>query len=211
MSIALEGLPFILAGFAAAAIGYLLPNKHIGAAMILTGVLFAGFCAFFFRNPERITPKCPATIYSPGDGTVLSVAKEGTDDGETIRIFLSLFDVHIQRAPCAGTVEEVRYEPGTFLIAMKPGASKNERNVVRISPEGRKENLEVEQIAGILARRIRCWVKKGDKVAAGERYGLIQFGSQAALRLPPGAKPVVKPGDKVYGGLTPVAEWRDRG
>ena len=212
MSIALEGLPFILGGCAAVAVGFHLPSKPVGLALSVAGLLFACFCAFFFRNPERSTPKDPQKIFSPGDGRVLSVEREGgPDSGETIRIFLSIFNVHIQRAPCSGTIEEIRYQPGTFLMAMKPGARQNERNMVRIAAEGRADSIEVEQIAGLIARRIRCWVKKGDRLRAGERYGLIQFGSQAALRLPPSARALVKPGDKVYGGLTPVAEWVSHG
>jgi phosphatidylserine decarboxylase len=205
MSIALEGLPFILAGAALAAVGYFVPARPFGMALTVLGLLFACFCAYFFRNPERVTPDDPGKIYSPGDGRVLSVSKEDTKGGETIRIFLSIFNVHIQRAPCAGTVEEVRLVPGSFAAAMKDEARFNARNIVRIAtPRG---SLEVEQITGLIARRIRCWVKKGDKVAAGERYGLIQFGSQAALHLPPSARALVKPGDRVAGGLTPVAEW----
>ena len=212
MSIALEGLPFIAGGCAAVAVGFLLPSKSMGLALSIAGLLFAGFCAFFFRNPERTTPQDPRKIFSPGDGRVISVEREGgPGSGETIRIFLSIFNVHIQRAPCSGTVEEIRYQPGTFLMAMKPGARQNERNLVRIAAQGRGESIEVEQIAGLIARRIRCWVKKGDRLQAGERYGLIQFGSQAALRLPPSARALVKPGDKVAGGLTPVAEWVNDG
>ncbi|MFA6030319.1 MAG: phosphatidylserine decarboxylase [Elusimicrobiota bacterium] len=205
MIIATEGIPFILGGFGAAAVGYLLPWKNAGIAVTVLGVLLSAFCTFFFRDPERPLPQDPARIYSPGDGRVLSV---GAEDGKTtVRIFLSIFNVHIQRAPCAGTVSEVRYTPGTFRAAMKAEAAANERNRVTIAVEGRKESVETEQIAGLIARRIRCWVRPGDKVAAGERYGLIQFGSQAALHLPPSVRPLVKPGDVVRAGITPIAQW----
>ncbi|HAH06287.1 MAG TPA: phosphatidylserine decarboxylase family protein [Elusimicrobia bacterium] len=206
MSIALEGLPFILAGIALAAAGYFVPRPY-GPALAASGLLFACFCAYFFRNPERVTPDDPKLLFSPGDGRVLSVKKENPEGGDTIRIFLSIFDVHIQRAPCAGTVEDIRLLPGSFVAAMKDEAKLNARNIVKLqTPRGA---VEVEQITGLIARRIRCWVKKGDPLQAGERYGLIQFGSQAALHLPPNAKARVQPGDRVAGGLTPVAEWKD--
>lgn len=205
MSIALEGLPFILAGIALAGAGYFVPRPY-GPALTALGLVFACFCAYFFRNPERTAPADPKLILSPGDGRVLSVAKETPEGGDTIRIFLSIFDVHIQRAPCAGTVEEIQLIPGSFVAAMKDEARLNARNIVTLkNPNG---TLQVEQITGFIARRIRCWVKKGDALAAGERYGLIQFGSQAALHLPANARALVKPGDRALGGLTPVAEWR---
>ncbi|MFH2203517.1 MAG: phosphatidylserine decarboxylase [Elusimicrobiota bacterium] len=208
MKIAQDGWGFIILGIAVAAAGAL-SVRAFGALSIVVAVLgggFAGFSAYFFRDPERPLPTDPNKIYSPGDGTVLSVVKEN-GDGETVRIFLSIFNVHIQRAPCAGKVERVDYRTGSFKAAMVDGARENERNIVELAVRNRPEKVAVEQIAGLIARRIRCWIKAGDEIAAGARYGLIQFGSQAAVHLPPSARATVKPGDKVAAGITEIAQW----
>jgi phosphatidylserine decarboxylase len=205
MKVARQGFPFIIGGFLAAIVGGFLLNP-LGWVLVFAGAGFAAFCSYFFRDPERELPTDASKIWSPGDGRVLSVAKEGPGDVVTVRIFLSIFDVHIQRAPCAGVVDRIQYVPGAFAMAMKEEATRNERNIVRIAPEGR-EPILVEQIAGFVARRIECWVKEGQKLAAGERYGLIRFGSQAAVHLPAGAKALVKPGDRAVGGVTAIGEW----
>jgi phosphatidylserine decarboxylase len=180
----------------------------LGGALAGTGAFFAGFCCFFFRDPERPLPGDASKIYATGDGRVLSVGAEGAAGaGQTVRIFLSLFDVHVQRLPVSGKVKEMRHEAGRFALAMKPEACRNERTVVRVAVEGRSEELAFEQIAGFLARRIVCDLKAGDAAVAGERYGVIHFGSQAAIHLPPTAKPLVKPGDRVTAGVTPIGEW----
>ena len=137
----------------------------------------------------------------------MSVAREGPGDLVTLRIFLSVFDVHLQRAPCSGTVTEVRYQPGSFRAAMVDEAKLNERSVMTIAPAGRKDPLIVEQIAGYIARRIETWPKAGQPVKAGEKYGIIYFGSQAAVHFPASARCTVKPGDRVAGGLTEIGEW----
>ena len=168
---------------------------------------FSAFCAYFFRDPERPLPTDPKKLYSPGDGTVLSVAREGPGDIVTLRIFLSIFNVHIQRAPCAGQVEWVKHQPGSFKMAMKDEAKANERTLMRLKPDGQSDTIVVEQIAGAIARRIECWVKEGTHVVSGERYGIIHFGSQAAVHFPASARCTVKPGDKVYGALTEIGEW----
>jgi phosphatidylserine decarboxylase len=136
------------------------------------------------------------------------VAKEGPGDVVTVRIFLSVFNVHVQRNPVSGTVEKVHYQPGKFAMAMADEARENERAVVTVAVAGRPEKLVVEQIAGFVARRIRTWLKPGDAVVAGARYGLIQFGSQAAVHLPASAEALVVPGDLVTGCLTPIARWK---
>ncbi|MFH1723205.1 MAG: phosphatidylserine decarboxylase [Elusimicrobiota bacterium] len=210
MRIAKEGWSFIGIGLAAAACGVVFARVFglaEGYVLAAPAALFAGFCGYFFRDPDRPRPVDDSKIYSPGDGRVLSVAREGDGDAWTIRIFLSIFDVHIQRFPCSGTVSKVRYHEGAFAMAMKDEASRNERNVVSIAVEGRGEEVGVEQIAGLIARRIRCWTWEGERAVAGQRYGLIQFGSQAAVHLPGGARPLVKPGDRAVGGVTPVGEW----
>ncbi|HBL18866.1 MAG: hypothetical protein A2X36_12150 [Elusimicrobia bacterium GWA2_69_24] len=208
MKIAVVGWPYIIGGLVFGAIGLAFVRRGMGAgwALAAPGLLFAAFCGYFFRDPERPLPADPARIYSPGDGRVLSVGREA-GEGDTIRIFLSIFDVHVQRLPVAGRIEKVEYVPGTFAMAMDKEAKENERNIVTISAEGRGSLVVVEQIAGLIARRIRCWVTAGASGRAGERYGLIQFGSQAAVHLPAGTRSLVKPGDRVVGGITPVAEW----
>ncbi len=211
MPIAKFGLPYIFAGLAAAAAGFAPPLGWAGRALTALGLAFACFCAYFFRDPDRPLPEDPGFLYSPGDGRVLSVEKEGSEDGVTVRVFLSIFDVHVQRLPCSGRIESVRFETGGFVAAMKPDAKRNERSIVRIAPDGRGESVEVEQITGLIARRIRCWVAPGERAVAGMRYGLIQFGSQVALRLPASAEAVVKPGDRVVGGVTPLARWSAAG
>jgi phosphatidylserine decarboxylase len=213
MKIAVYAWKFIILGLAAAGAGgalWHLKGLNAGLALAVLGLLFAAFCAYFFRDPERPLPTDSSKIYSSGDGVIMSVAKEGSGETVTVRTFLSVFDVHIQRLPCSGKVEKVEYKEGSFVAAMKqPESFANERNIVSIACEGRG-TIVVEQIAGLIARRIRCWVGAGDSAVAGERYGLIQFGSQAAIHLPEGAVPLVKPGDRVVGGVTPVAEWIER-
>lgn len=209
-----EGLPFILSGFAVGAAGiaaarltqYQLPGYILGGLALLFGL----FCCYFFRNPDRATPNDQNTVFSPADGTVISVKTEEGNEGQTVRIFMSVFNVHVQRMPVSGTIREIEYIPGTFAIANKEIANANERNIVRIKPDRREGVLGVEQIAGLLARRIRCWVEEGDSLKAGERYGLIQFGSQVAVHLPMGVEPVVKVGQKTVGGITPLGKWTER-
>lgn len=198
-----EAIPFLAVGGVLAALGSL---AH--PVLAAPGLLFSAFCGWFFRDPERTPPADPALIVSPGDGRVLSVAKEGPGDVVTVRVFLSVFDVHVQRLPCSGVVEKVHYQPGAFHMAMDKEARENERSVVTIKPDGRAEVLVVEQIAGYVARRIRTWLKPGDRAERGARYGLIQFGSQAAVHLPASAEALVEPGQRVSAGLTPIARWK---
>jgi phosphatidylserine decarboxylase len=175
--------------------------------VVAVAVVWAGFAAYFFRDPERARPDDPDKLYSPGDGRVLSIEQEGHNDETTIRIFLSIFNVHLQRAPCAGTITDAEYIKGSFRAAMVPEARANERCVIRIEPKGRTGPVIVEQIAGLIARRIECWKGIGDEVAAGERYGMIHFGSQVAVTIPRATRVTVLVGDVVAAGVTPIAEW----
>ena len=204
MGAVVDGAGVLLTAFAAMSgrLGVL----TLGVLLCLLGSLFVAFCLYFYRDPERALPT-DDRIYSPGDGRVLSVGREGPGDTVTLRIFLSVFDVHIQRAPCAGTVAKVHYQPGTFRAAMVEEAHHNERSIMTITPEGGKLPLVVEQIAGYVARRIETWPKVGQKVKAGERYGIIYFGSQAAVHFPAGSRCTVKVGDRVAAGVTPIGEW----
>ena len=214
MRIARHGWVVIARSLVAAAVALLLtrwpgfsPAAEVLAVLALAS---AGFAAYFFRDPDRPLPEDPDTLYATGDGRVLSIAHEGLGAEVTVRVFLSIFNVHIQRAPCAGTVQDAEYIKGSFRAAMAAAARGNERCVLRIQPEGREQVVVVEQIAGLIARRIECWVGQGDRVAAGQRYGMIHYGSQVAMTLPAEAQVLVSVGDRVEAGITPLARWTDR-
>jgi phosphatidylserine decarboxylase len=169
-----------------------------GVGLVLTvGV------ALFFRDPERSIPQTPETIVSPADGRVMEIVPENAQT-RRISIFLSLWDVHINRAPYGGVVQSVVYTPGKFLAAYRQEASwVNEANTLTIADHGRE--FIVKQIAGILARRIVCRVRPGDTLEKGQRYGLIRFGSRTDLLLPVTAEIAVQVGDVVRGGETILA------
>jgi len=165
----------------------------------------AVFVLYFFRDPERLIPS-GEVIVSPADGKVVDVRQAELDGRRTwkVSIFLSLFDVHVNRAPVAGTIRDLRYRPGRFLIASRPQASlENEQNTVTIA--GDRLTITFRQIAGLLARRIVFRKKIGDRVALGERVGLIKFGSRVDVFLPPEVPPVVAVGDRVRGGTSILA------
>lgn len=179
----------------------------IGSFLLAAAV----FTVFFFRDFDRKTPLDESAIYSPGDGKVLGVAQvHDVQDGSyrLVRIFLSVLDGHVQRSPVTGRVTKVDYKKGTFLDARNPNAHlENERNSITL--ETKHGSLIVTQIAGLIARRIVCWVKRGNKLEQGERYGLIRFGSQVDLHLPMKTKVMVAVGDRVVGGETVIARWMD--
>ncbi len=167
------------------------------------GLVLTVGVALFFRDPERIIPQTPETIVSPADGRVMEIVPENTQT-RRISIFLSLWDVHINRAPYGGVVRSVVYTPGKFLAAYRQEASLvNEANTVTIAEHGRE--FIVKQIAGVLARRIVCRVRPGDTLEKGQRYGLIRFGSRTDLLLPATAEIAVQVGDVVRGGETILA------
>jgi phosphatidylserine decarboxylase len=167
------------------------------------GLVLAVGVALFFRDPERIIPQTPETIVSPADGRVMEIVPENAQT-RRISIFLSLWDVHINRAPYGGVVRSVVHTPGKFLAAYRPEASLvNEANTVTIVDHGRE--FIVKQIAGVLARRIVCRVRPGDTLEKGQRYGLIRFGSRTDLLLPATAEIAVQVGDVVRGGETVLA------
>ncbi|MFZ3101052.1 MAG: phosphatidylserine decarboxylase family protein [Desulfitobacteriaceae bacterium] len=171
--------------------------------IILPSILFL-FVLYFFRNPERTIPSDELTLVSPADGVVMDVERVYEDKfllGESIRIriFLSVFNVHVNRMPMAGKVVFRTYRPGKMLPAFKNHASElNEKNYIGI--ENQYLRILVTQVTGFIARRIVCWVKEGDEVSRGERFGLIKFGSCTELFLPPDVKVSVTQGDKVVGG-----------
>ncbi len=171
--------------------------------IIIPGILFV-FVLYFFRNPERTIPSDELTLVSPADGVVMDVERVYEDKfflGESIRIriFLSVFNVHVNRSPMAGKVVFRAYRPGKMLPAFKSHASElNEKNYIGI--ENQYLRILVTQVTGFIARRIVCWVNEGDEVSRGERFGLIKFGSCTELFLPPDVKVSVAQGDKVVGG-----------
>ena len=180
-------------------------SYFLGWSPILT-VIFAilGFyVAWFFRNPYRQIPADPNSIVSPADGKVVGVHR--MDDGrQLITIFLNIFNVHVNRCPIGGTVEHVEHFKGLFLAAYKEEASQlNERNLV-ILRDG-DFRVDVIQIAGLIARRIICWVSKDQQMARGERFGLIRFGSRMDIILPESCEILVKTGQKVAGGCDILA------
>jgi phosphatidylserine decarboxylase len=171
---------------------------NIAGGLIL--FLFA-FVTFFFRNPPRKIPEDPRVIVSPADGKVVRVERVG--NVTQLSIFLSLFNVHVNRSPIAGRIQAVDYRPGKFLPAYNPAASReNERNIVMVS-DGRI-NIVFTQIAGVAARRIVFWRKAGDEVAKGELVGLIRFGSRLDVLFPAGTEATVKVGDRVKGGSSQI-------
>ena len=196
--VAAEGWPFILPPAAAACI--MAAMGWVGAAAGFA-VLALAFLAFF-RDPERTVPELPGGVLAPADGRVM-VITEALDPwvGPAVRvsIFLSPLDVHVNRAPVGGLVKNVEYVAGRFLAAYRPEASEqNERCAVSL--DGERARVTVTQISGVLARRIVCRVRPGDTLRAGQRYGLIRFGSRTDLVLPRGTELRVRVGDRVRGG-----------
>ena len=198
LPLASEGLPFILPLAAATVVALLLGwplATGVGAA--LTAVV-----GCFFRDPERAVPQNPGAVVSPADGRVHEIETE--QGRRRISIFLSLADVHINRAPYGGKVTEVTYKPGRFVPAYQAKASReNESNRVSICSED--TTIDVTQIAGVLARRIVCQARPGDTLERGQRYGLIRFGSRTDLFLPADCHVVTQVGNKVRGAETILA------
>jgi phosphatidylserine decarboxylase len=169
-------------------------------------LLLAAFFLWFFRDPNRAIPTAPGLIVSPGDGLVTETVTINTPAGprQRVSIFLSVFDVHVNRAPISGVLSSVRYHKGKFVNAMNPAsAERNERNVVTIQGDG----IEVtfSQIAGLIARRIVFPFREGDRVERGQRVGLIKFGSRVDLVMPADAELQVKVGQRVKGGASVIA------
>lgn len=169
-------------------------------------LLLMAFFLWFFRDPKRVVPSEPGVVVSPADGLVTSITSISTPSGEKLKmsVFLSVFDVHVNRSPIAGVVREVQYQKGLYLNAMNPdSADKNEQNVVTVAGDGCE--VVFKQIAGLLARRIVFNKRIGDRVERGERVGLIKFGSRVDILLPGDAALSVKKGDRVKGGATVLA------
>ena len=203
MRIARQGYPLILTSAAlttvAAVAGWKLASGVLGLATL--GI------AGFFRDPERSIPDGEGLVVSPADGKVVSIARVSGDsrfpDAITrVSIFLSPLDVHINRLPVAGRIDDIQYKPGEFFAAYREDASaKNEQNALKMVDENRRL-LGVVQIAGVVARRIVCWAKPGDNLKRGERFGLIMFGSRTDLYLPQDCRLEINEGQRVKGGET---------
>jgi phosphatidylserine decarboxylase len=164
--------------------------------------LLAAFCLYFFRDPDRTIPTGPVAV-SPADGKVVAV-KADAPDRQRISIFLNIFDVHVNRTPISGTIADVQYQPGHFLVASKEAASgQNEQNVVTVEGDGTR--VVFKQIAGLIARRIVFRKRPGDKVRIGERVGLIKFGSRVDVIFGPEWELTVKPGMRVSAGSSILA------
>jgi phosphatidylserine decarboxylase len=202
-----EGYYFGLPPLALGVLALVLRWTLAGAILVFLAV----FVFYFFRDPERIIPIDPAAVVSPADGRVVVVTDEENAGraGKRISIFLAIWNVHVNRSPAAGTITTMKYSPGKFSAAMRECASTdNEQNVISLATDA--GDLTFKQIAGLIARRVVCWKKAGDRVARGERIGLVRFGSRADLWLPQDSKLLVKVGDHVKGGSSVVALWAPR-
>ncbi|WP_428490886.1 phosphatidylserine decarboxylase [Rhodopila sp.] len=205
------GRPFIMAGMIALLLGF-----AFGAWLIWLGLIFTLFCLYFFRDPERHPPPRANLLLAPADGRVVAVrpAAPPPELGLTtgprwkVSIFLSVLNVHVNRVPADGVITRIAYRHGAFVSAGQDKASEaNERNALAIRlPDG--QEIAVVQIAGLIARRILCSVREGDPVTAGDRFGIIRFGSRTDLYLPEGVRPLVTEGQTMIGGETVIAELR---
>jgi len=203
------GWPFI----AAFAVGAAL-LAQVAEPLGWLGLMATGWCVYFFRDPNRVVPTRPGLIVSPADGVVSMITqalpppelKMGETPMTRVSIFLNVFNVHVQRAPAEGTVMAAEYHAGTFVNASLDKASEeNERAAVRHRlPDGRE--IAYVQIAGLVARRISCWLKAGQEVRVGERYGLIRFGSRCDVFLPDDVNPLVAVGQTTIAGETVLAD-----
>ena len=203
--VAREGWPFIVIP-GAIALGLALLGRR---RLALPFAAAAAACAGFFRDPERAIPTVANGVLAPADGRVMSI-EDAVDPfvGSAVRvaIFLSPLDVHVNRAPIAGVVVDTAYTPGRFVAAYDPAAESNERCAVRL--QGEHVRISVVQIAGVVARRIVCRVGSGDKLAAGERFGMIRFGSRTDCYMPRGTEVTVRVGETVRGGQTVIGVLR---
>ncbi len=203
------GRPFILGGLIAVILGL-----AIASWLAWLGLLFTLWCLFFFRDPERVAPGRPGAVIAPADGRVVSVTPAvppaelglGAMPRWRVSTFLSILNVHVNRVPADGIITRIAYRHGSFLNAGDDRASEvNERNAVALRLADGRE-IAVVQIAGLIARRIVCDLREGDQVRAGQRFGIIRFGSRADLYLPEGIRPLVAVGQTMIGGETVIAE-----
>ncbi len=200
-----EGIVYILF-FAFSTLVFSLLGMRIFAIFFL---ILTGLVLNFFRDPERFVPEEKGAIISPADGKIVEITKSidpiTGEKKNKISIFMNIFNVHVNRAPVSGKIQKIRYIKGKFFNAsFDKASSENERNILLIhSPHG---DFTVVQIAGLIARRIVCWVKEGDDILKGQRIGMIKFGSRVDLYLPKGYEIIVQKGEKVLAGESIVAK-----
>jgi len=206
LPVAREGLPFIGLGVALTAVFLWL---GMAVLCLVAGVLTL-FTVYFFRDPDRLQEVTERTVLAPADGRILDIrVLDGKDNllGESavkLSVFMSLFNVHVNRVPATGTISSIAYHPGRFVSANRDKASEqNEHNRITLETDG-GERLVFVQIAGLIARRIACWIREGDDVRAGQRFGLIRFGSRVDIYLPRHTHMVVEKAQKVRAGETIV-------
>ncbi len=204
--------PF-LAGAALAVLGGLRLGRRF-RWLTASGALFGSFCLYFFRDPERIPPRRPGIVVAPADGHIVSIMQLppppelglGTEPRWRVATFLSVLDVHVNRMPADAIVTRIVYHAGLFLNASVDKASEqNERNAIALRLADGRE-MAVVQIAGLVARRIRCDAVEGDSFTTGGRFGIIRFGSRTDVYLPPGVEPLVSVGQTMIGGETVIAQ-----
>ncbi|MCR4395974.1 MAG: phosphatidylserine decarboxylase [Candidatus Saccharicenans sp.] len=209
MRVAKEGSVFYLPSLALFLITLVLDWWLASLFFLLLSAAFI----FFFRDPERRPPQDQKLVLSPADGRVIKIEEfshhpEIGGPGLVVSIFLSLLDVHFTRSPLAATVTRVDYQPGKFFPAYREEAgSQNEANSLVLATD--RGRLFLKQMVGVAARRIKCYVKPGDRVAAGQKIGLMYFGSRVDLYLPASVELKVSLNQKVKGGLSLIGEWRD--
>jgi phosphatidylserine decarboxylase len=202
LKLARESIPFIVIP---AVLGVLALVFGFWYLTIIFALVVA-FMAYFFRDPPRVPPKDSNVVVAPADGRVTRIKTLASDNGDPstfVSIFLSPFDVHINRSPIAGEVVDISYSPGKFLMATNEKASLvNEQNALVI--KGERVTVVCKQIAGILARRVVCWTTKGDNLALGQRFGMIKFSSRTDLILPANVNVTITEGRRVTGGVTVI-------
>jgi phosphatidylserine decarboxylase len=202
------GWPFVLGALFLGVVFVVLPLQVLGVALLV----LAGFFVFFFRDPNRRVTAGPGLVLSPADGRVIVAGPptgEATPPGnwQQITIFLSPMDVHVNRMPVGGEVRRVTYRPGRFLPAYRPEAGDlNEHTEVWVDHEG--TTIVVRQVVGVLARRIVCRTKEGDRVEAGQRFGVMKFGSRMDVFVPVTSAVTTHVGDRVVGGVSVIAELK---
>jgi phosphatidylserine decarboxylase len=203
------GWPFIVAAFVIAVVlGFL------WAPLFWLGFLATAFCVYFFRDPPRVTPTREGLVISPADGRLEMIEQAppppelemGDEPLTRVSVFLNVFDVHVNRVPLGGVVEGLSYRPGKFLnAALDKASEENERMSVKVESEDGRQ-IAFVQIAGLIARRIKCDLKLGNRVATGEVFGLIRFGSRMDVYLPQGVQPLVALGQRMVAGETVIAD-----
>jgi phosphatidylserine decarboxylase len=200
-----DGIPFVIVPMVLAIVPLLLGYWWVAVPF----VLITAFMAYFFRDPRRSIPMEPGVIVAPADGRITIVRQASAEDPQSlVSIFLSPFDVHINRAPIEGEIVDITYKKGKFLMATKAESRlRNEQNNLII--KGNEITVHCTQIAGVLARRIVCWKRRGEGVKCGERFGMIKFGSRTDLLMPPTVEVLVREGMRVRGGETIIGKIKN--